>query len=68
MPLKEGILERGLAEQAGDLRARLGQQAFNTGLNQANTDIANALRANAGLANALSSWTKSYGIWSTIWI
>ena len=36
-------------------RARLGQQAFNTGLSQANADIANAISANTGLANALSS-------------
>ena len=61
LALKEGILERGLAEQAGDLRATLGQQAFNTGLSQANADIANALSANAGLANALSAGQNLMG-------
>ena len=54
LAMKEGVIEGRLAEQAGDLRARLGQQAFNTGLSQANADISNALAANTGLANAFS--------------
>ena len=61
LAMKEGILERGLAEQAGDLRATLGQQAFNTGLNQANADISNALAANTGLANAFSQGQNTMG-------
>ena len=54
LAMKEGLIEGRLAEQAGDLRAQLGQQAFNTGLNQANADISNALAANTGLANAFT--------------
>ena len=61
LAMKEGLIERGLAEQAGDLRARLGQQAFNTGLNQANADISNALAANTGLANAFSQGQNTMG-------
>ena len=61
LAIKEGLIERGLAEQAGDLRAQLGQQAFNTGLNQANADISNALAANTGLANAFSQGQNTMG-------
>jgi len=61
LALKEGLLETGLARNAMNLDASMRQQAFNTGLGQANNDISNALRANAGLANALSSGQNLMG-------
>ena len=52
--MKEGILERGLAERGQALDAQMRQQAFNTGLGQANQDISNALAANAALRSGLT--------------
>jgi hypothetical protein len=61
LAMKEGILERGLAEQGQALDAQMRQQAFNTGLGQANADISNALSANAGLRSGLSQGQNLLG-------
>lgn len=41
--LSEGVVQRGLNDQAQALRAQLGSDAYKTGLNQANTDRAGIL-------------------------
>lgn len=46
----EAILRRGVAEQEADVTAEINDQLMNRSLNQSNTDFANAMNANAGLA------------------
>jgi len=46
----EAILRRGVAEQEADVTANINDQLMNRSLNQSNTDFANAMNANAGLA------------------
>ena len=61
LAMKEGILERGLAESGQALDAQMRQQAFNTGLGQANQDISNALSANAALRSGLTTGQNLLG-------
>ena len=61
LALKEGLLERGLAERGQALDASMRQQAFNTGLSQSNADISNALQANAALRSGLAQGQNLLG-------
>ena len=61
LAMKEGLIERGLAERGQALDASMRQQAFGTGLNQANQDITNALSANTGLRSGLAQGQNLLG-------
>lgn len=64
--LAQGVIDRGLAEKSADLSAQYGNQAWLTGLTNAQTDIARRLQAIGGLGNlglgALNAGQQGYNI------